>query len=206
MLINIKAYLYGAALAIILAACFVLWYQRGVISRLEGEKSRLAADVLKCAAANDETQATIEAMIKERGHLGASCETRLALKDKIIKELREIGEANDAEDPNDEVPAGDHTIHHNGVIDLLNGMLPLVPAANYNEDGLYQARGADHPKGADLQPGSVASNGTGTGESAYCLDEVNAKRLMTNNSLLRGWALDMEAILVTLKTSTQGVN
>ena len=197
MFATLKAYIYGAIAAVILAACAMLWYQGSVIDRLRGDKAQLATDVLKCAAANVENQSAIAQLVRERDKSGLSCELRLSIKDATIKKMREICETvggNDGQTEGKTPVVGVDTIGNSGaMVELLDGMLPVVSADGGGAGSVRQAAGTSGAAGADIF----------SGELGYCVNEDGAMRLMTNVLLLRAWALDMQSILTSIQTGTK---
>ena len=189
------SYIYGAVIALILALSGATWYQSGVIEHLKGDSAQLTADALKCAAANEDRRAVIVELVKARDKVVINCESRLAAKDTIIEQLRDIeiitggchgqnmGDGNGGADNNSDI---DH------IGNALAGMLPMVPAGNSGSSGVHKADGAANTSGTYLLPGQLV----------HCLDEVNAKNLLRNTILLRGWALDMQKILTSFQTGT----
>ena len=183
----------------ILALSGAVWYQSGVITGLEGDKARLASDVLKCAAANDENQATIAQLVHERDKGGSTCESRLAAKDAIIKKLRDIYEGGsdgsakvELVKPSVQCIGVNRSADNDHLVNLLDGMLQVVPAGDRGAGGVREAGSTASASGASIL----------SGELGYCVDKVNAQRLVTNVTLLRAWAVDMQTILTSLQTGT----
>jgi len=179
MLAQVKAYLYAGIALVILGLAATIWIQGVRIDKLKAGLAQEKLNKEACLYANDEGMKTIAELKAERDKAGASCARRLADKQAVIDELNRIdaakGGGNGARTGDgNAVVVSNTNDSRNTLIDLLNGMLS---GAGGRQDGVCQAAGAGVSAGTKVVSGDVL----------YCLDEVNAKNLMKDFALCKGW-------------------
>lgn len=177
-----KAYVYGGAAVAVLLLIAALWYQSKVIDRLKADNATLERGAEIMLNANAETAKAVTELKKERDKINATCAKKIADKDRRIDTLRKIDEAKEGHNAGtgaagNEVAAAGARGGGNTVIALLNGMLP---AEDHHENGVCKADSAGVTEGAALVSGDVL----------YCLDAVNARNLLKDFALCKGWALE----------------
>jgi hypothetical protein len=160
------------AVVIIIAALYAL------ASHYKNVNKVLASQIIEVRAANAENVKTIDALKADSVRSEQLCETRLAIKDKVIAGLRKIN----ALSPGGEY-AGNVVIGSgNPILDALNGM---YPKAGY--------------QGGVCKAGSPGPAGAGAGQSGdvlYCFsDKQDILNYLYNKALHDGREAEMESIL-----------
>lgn len=200
----IKQYVYmimGIVFLVLAVAAvgFCLWG-----AHYKKANDRLRTDNAQCLGDNKMNIGVIEAMKAERANNNHLCEQRLSMKDGLIKRLELIDRLKEG--------SGDERINVSRDVESGGACPGVFVTGGFTGSSVLGALNGMYPSAGDaggVLAGDVAPAATGaqllSGQLVYCLDEVNAKNLLKNATLVQAWADDMRAIIESRQTSTGGV-
>jgi len=147
-------------------------------SHYKNVNKTLVMQIDEARAANAENVKTIDAMRADAGRALQLCDSRLAIKEKIITALRETSALTEGGLTN----AGDTISSGNAVLDALNG---VSRKAGY-QGGICKASG----------PGASGSGPGQPGDVLYCFSsKQDVLNYLYNKALHDGREAEMEAVL-----------